>query len=191
MTLEGENWSSILLHVGTSQGNLATFKVIPQGGRYSVQLAGVVSHEGSIIRISPISADSGSPAYASQPIVAGLRDGRKINGVLLVVSEYGARISKPATGKGAHKSWDGFLVQSAAVSKFEDKGMALLTLSKDGIMRVFSIPALREIGGARLADKIDPARAAEALITSSGDIFAWSGPAEVALINIWGRGLTL
>lgn len=191
MTLEGESWSSILLHVGTQEGRLATFKVIPQGGRYSVQLAGVVAHDGPVVRIAPISADSGSPTYASQSAVAGLREGRKVNGVLLVVSEHGARISKPVSTKGAHKSWDGFVVQSAAVSRCDEDGLALVTLSSDGIARVFSIPALKEIGGARLNDQLDPYRANEALITSSGDILAWSGPAETTLLNIWGRGLVL
>jgi syntaxin-binding protein 5 len=191
MTLEGESWSSILLHVGTSFGSVATFKVIPAGGRYTVQLAGVASHEGRIVRISPLSADSGYPAYATPQVVAALREGRKVNGVLLVVSEQGARISKPATSKGAHKTWDNFVVQSAAVSNCEDIGIALVTFSDDGIARAFSIPALREIGGARLSDKMDPRRAGEALITNSGDILGWCGPAEAALVNIWGRGLTL
>src|ERR1700748_2350612 len=136
MTLEGErefyrfmlnstltliDWSSILLHVGTLQGSVATLKIIPQGGRYGAQLAGVVGHDGRIVSILPISADTGRPAYASQSAVAGLRDGQKVNGTLLVVSQQGARISKPATGKGAHKSWDHFVVESAGVSRCEDK----------------------------------------------------------------------
>lgn len=191
MTLEGEQWSSILLHVGTSLGNLATFKIIPQGGRYAVQLAGNTQHEGRIIQISPLSADSGYPAYASQQAVASLRDGRKVNGVLLVVSQNGARISKPATGKGAHKSWDHFIVQSAAVSNCEDRGIALITLSDDGAARAFSIPALREVGSVRIGNVLDPQRLRDAIITSSGDIFGWVGPAEAGLLNIWGRGLVL
>jgi syntaxin-binding protein 5 len=185
------DWSSILLHVGTQQGSLATFKLIPQGGRYSVELAGAVSHEGRILRIAPLLSDSGSPAYASPRAVAGLREGRRVNGTLLVVSRQGAWISKPATGKGAHKSWDHITVESAAVSRCDDRGVALVTLGSDGYGRAFSIPGLREIGSVRASDVLDPRRFGEATITESGDIIGWTGPAEAALVNIWGRGLVL
>lgn len=44
MTVEGEGYSSILLHVGTNVGRLATFKILPDpSGRYAVQYAGAVS----------------------------------------------------------------------------------------------------------------------------------------------------
>ena len=103
MTLEGDSkynqisrdikadlfldYSSILLHVGTANGLLVTLKILPQaGGRYGVQPAGVVAVDDRVVRIAPIQAEIGHTAYATQQSVANLRQGAKVNGVLLVVT---------------------------------------------------------------------------------------------------------
>jgi syntaxin-binding protein 5 len=192
MALEGDEYSSILLHVGTNLGHLATFKLLPEAsGGYSASFVGACSLDDRIISISPIHAESGRAAYASQSVVAGLREGRKINGVLVAVTVSGARIFKPATHKGAHKTWDEFLCDSAAVVRYEDFGYALLGLYGDGCARAYSIPALKEIGSVKVDHILDIRRFSEAVITSTGDIFGWKGPAELALINVFGVGLKL
>lgn len=189
MTLEDEEYSSILCHVGTNLGHLATFKLLPEkSGRYAVKFAGVCSLDDSVISINPMYADTGRPAYASQSAVAGLRTGLKINGVLLAVTVSGARLFRPATNKGAHKMWDQFLCDSATVVRYEDLGYALLGLYGDGCARAYSIPALKEIGSVKVSDVLDVRRFPEAIITSTGDIFGWKGPAEMALINVFGTG---
>jgi syntaxin-binding protein 5 len=192
MALEGDEYSSILLHVGTNLGHLATFKLLPEpSGGYSAKFVGACSLDDRIISISPIHAESGRAAYASQSVVAGLREGRKINGVLVAVTASGARIFKPATHKGAHKTWDEFLCDSATVVRYEDFGYALLGLYGDGCARAYSIPALKEIGSVKVDNVLDIRRFSEAVITSTGDILGWKGPAELALINIFGVGLNL
>ncbi|KAE9966062.1 hypothetical protein BLS_007235 [Venturia inaequalis] len=192
MMLDGDSYSSILLHVGTNLGHVTTFKILPEaGGRHGVHFAGVVATDDRVIRIAPLSADTGHPAYASQQAVANLRTGLKVNGVLLAVTEGGARIFKPASIKGAHKSWDEFACLSASVTRFEDRAYALVGLFADGTARAFSIPALREIGSAKVSDILDRGRLGEAVITASGDIFGWTGPSETALLNIWGTGLVV
>jgi syntaxin-binding protein 5 len=192
MALEGDDYSSILLHVGTNLGHLATFKLLPEpSGGYSASFAGACSLDDRIISISPIHADSGRAAYASQSAVAGLREGRRISGVLVAVTVSGARIFKPATHKGAHKTWDEFLCDSAAVVRYEDFGYALLGLYGDGCARAYSLPALKEIGSVKVDHILDIRRFSEAVITSTGDIFGWKGPAEMSLINVFGIGLKL
>jgi hypothetical protein len=184
MTLEDEDYSSILCHVGTSLGHLATFKLLPESsGRYSVKFAGVCSLDDKVISICPMYSESGRPAYASQAAVAGLRNGSKVNGVLLAVTHSGARLFRPANNKGAHKTWDQFLC--------EDLGHALLGLYGDGYARAYSIPALKEIGAIKVNDVLDVRRFSEAIITRTGDIFGWKGPAEMALINVFGTGMRL
>jgi syntaxin-binding protein 5 len=136
-------------------------------------------------------ADSGHPAFASQSAVSGLRSGSKVNGALLVVTRSGVRIFKPPTSKGAGKSLDNLICQAGGVSRYEDKGYALIILNSDGFARAYAIPALREIASARVAKHIDPVRYDDAIITPSGDILGWTGPAEAALINVWGKGLVL
>ncbi|RMZ70549.1 snare-dependent exocytosis [Pyrenophora seminiperda CCB06] len=190
MTLDDDEYSSILVHVGTNLGHLATFKLLPEAsGRYSVRLAGVCSLDDKIISICPMHAESGRPAYASQSAVAGLRTGTKTNGVLLAVTVSGVKLFRPATSKGAHKTFDQFLCDTATVVRYEDKGFALLGLYGDGYARAYSLPALKEIGSVKVSDVLDVRRFPEAVITPTGDILGFKGPAEVALINVFGTGL--
>jgi syntaxin-binding protein 5 len=192
MTLEGDDFSSIAVHVGTNLGHLATFKLLPEAsGRYAAKFAGVCSLDDKIVNICPMHAETGRPAYASQSAVASLRTGAKVNGVLLAVTASGARLFRPATNKGAHKTFDQFLCDTAAVVRYEDLGYALLGLYGDGCARAYSLPALKEIGTIKVSDVLDIRRFSEAIVTSTGDILGWKGPAELALINIFGRGLQL
>lgn len=180
------------MHVGTALGNLATFKVLPEStGGYKVEFVGSVYLDDKVILIAPVNATSGQPAYASQSAVGNLRNGVKVNGVLLAVTQSGVRLFKPAASKGAQKSWDEFLCYSASVTRFEDMGHALVGLFGDGYVRAYSIPGLKEIGAVRTDKFFLPQRLSEAVITSSGDIIGWKGPAEMALVNVWGSGLDL
>lgn len=84
MTLDEDNYSSICCFVGTNLGKVITFKLLPaQNGTYSVKLAGVTSLSDKIISLSPIEANTGKPAGATGQIVAGLREGRQVDGVVV------------------------------------------------------------------------------------------------------------
>lgn len=84
MTLDEDKYSSICCFVGTNLGKVITLKILPgQDGTYTAQPAGVVAFDGKVISLSPIEADTGKPALATGPIVAGLREGRQVNGVLV------------------------------------------------------------------------------------------------------------
>jgi WD40 repeat protein len=192
MSADGDSFSSLLLHVGTNKGHVATFKVVPeQGGRHGVHFAGAAALNDRVIRIAPINAQTGAFAYATQHAFGNLRNGYKVNGVLIAVTAAEARIFRPATNKGAHKSWDEFACTSAAVSRCGDGGYALVCLFQDGTARAFSIPALKEIGGAKIGDILDRNRLNDAIITETGDIFGWTGPSETTMLNIWGTGITI
>ena len=187
MNLEDEEYSSILLFVGSNYGRLATFKILPQpNGGYAVQLAGVVSLEDRIVSISPIRVDNGHPAYATQSAVGGLRSGVMVNGLLLVVTSSSARIFRPAAAKGASKAWDQYLCDSATVATFGNQDFALVGLFGDGCTRAYTIPGLKEIASIKIGHIIDVRRLGEAVITPTGDIFGWTGPSELALLNVWG-----
>lgn len=85
MTLDGDNYSSIACFVGTNQGKVATFKILPESnGGYSAQFAGVSVLSDKIISITPIEADTGSPAVATGAAMGGLRSGKQTNGTLVV-----------------------------------------------------------------------------------------------------------
>ncbi|KAF2155180.1 snare-dependent exocytosis protein-like protein [Myriangium duriaei CBS 260.36] len=192
MTLEGDNYSSIALHAGTHLGHVLTFRVIPEAsGRYGVQFAGSSQLEGRVIHLAPIAVNTGKPAYASQTAVGNLRSGFKVEGALIAVTPSEVRIFRPATQKGAHKSFDGAFCDGAVVARFQDQGFALVGLFGDGNARAFSIPALKEVGSARLDGILDVRRFADAMLTPSGDILGWTGPSELGLVSVFGTGQKL
>lgn len=138
-----------------------------------------------------MNADTGAPAYASQSAVANLRNGFKANGVILVTTQSGARIFKPASAKGAHKAWDEIMCDSAAVVQVDDRSYALVGLFGDGCARAYSIPGLKEITHVKVNHIIDTKKFSDAVITSTGDIFGWTGPSEIAFLNVRGTGQEL
>lgn len=196
MTVEGEDYSSILLHAGTHLGNLATFKVLPDpSGRYTVQYAGTVALDSSrIMYIAPINADNGKPATASQVAMGGLPNGLKVNGALVAVTPTSIHIFRPATSKGAHKSFDNYFCDNASVVRYQDQGHTLVGLFGDGKARAYSLPALRELASIDMTNinnqgvGLDPRQFYKAAISSTGTILGFTGPSEIALFNLWGTG---
>ena len=192
MIADGDEYSSILLHVGTNLGNLGTFKILPDpSGRYTVQYIGSVALNNRVMHIAPINADSGKPAAATQDTLGNLRNGIKINGVLLAVTPTSIHIFRPATSKGAHKSFDNVFCDAAGISRYQDQGYALIALFGDGKARAYSIPALREIASANLSSTMDVRRFGDAVITPTGHILGFTGPSELAQVHVWGTGQPL
>ena len=67
----------------------------------------------------------------------------------------------------------------------------MIGIFNDGNARAYSIPGLKEIGSANLKNLFDSKRLVEAVITGTGDILGWTGPSELALVNVWGAGKEL
>lgn len=192
LTLEGDDYSSICCFVGTNRGNLATFKILPTGnGTYSVSFVGATSLDGKVINISPIDADSGNPALATPAAVSKLGGASKVNGVVVAVTETSCRIFRPPTSKGAQKTWDDVLCDSAAVVKTEGRGYSIVGLFGDGNARAYSIPGLKEIARTKVDNILDMSRLHDALISPTGEVMGWVGPSEVAILNVWGTGIKL
>ncbi|EPE35895.1 WD40 repeat-like protein [Glarea lozoyensis ATCC 20868] len=188
MTLEGDNYSSIACFVGTNLGKVATFKIIPDAkGAYTAQFAGVTSLDGKIVSISPIVSSTGNRAAATGATVGSLRDGIQTHGTLVVASQKEAKIFKPASARGASKSFDDFLCESACVTEFDGHGFALVGVFADRSIHAYSIPALKEIAASKV-DKLDKSRLGSSIVTPSGCVFGWTGPSELAMLNVWGTG---
>ena len=144
-----------------------------------------------MISVSPIDAESGAPAPASQNGVAALKSGQKTNGVLVAATTSSVHIFKPSSGKSAHKGFDEFLCDSGTVAQFEDRGYAFVGLFGDGRARAYSLPALKEVGHAKVTHVLDVKRFGDAIVTPTGDVLGWTGPSEMAMLNVWGAGLSL
>lgn len=100
-----------------------------------------------------------------------------------------ARIFRPASSKGAHKSWDDLICDSAAVSHFENHGYALVGVFGN-TTRAYSLPGLKELGIQELF-ALDKSRISTTIVTQSGEILGFTGPSEIAMLNVWGTGQTL
>jgi hypothetical protein len=109
---------------------------------------------------------------------------------LATVTQTEIRIFKPATAKGASKSFDGIFCSAANVTEFELHGVAIVGVFSDRTTRAFSIPGLKEIGKAPLP-MLDPGRSTAAIVSQTGDIFGWTGPSELAVVHLWGTGKSL
>ncbi|GAO18395.1 uncharacterized protein UV8b_05417 [Ustilaginoidea virens] len=191
LTLDEDKYSSICCFVGTNLGKVMTFKLLPSGdGAYSAQLAGVVAFEGPIVSLSPIEINTGKPAVATGAIVASLREGKQIHGALVAVTQSEIRVFKPANSKGACREFDDVLCDAASVAELELQGFAVVAILGDRTARAYSLPALKEIGKANLP-MIDSSRITSAVVTPTGDVFAWTGPSELAVIHVWGTGKAL
>ncbi|KAH6605987.1 hypothetical protein Trco_005140 [Trichoderma cornu-damae] len=193
MTLDDDKYSSICCFVGTNLGKVVTLKLLPGGGgSYAAEVAGMASFDGRVVALSPIQVDTGKPAVASGPIVAGLREGRQVNGALVAgkFTEKEIRIFKPAHSKGASKEFDDIICDSACVAELELQGYAIVAAFRDGSARAYSIPGMRDLGGAKLP-MVDRTRSTASIVTQTGDIFAWAGPAEMAVVHVWGTGKEL
>ncbi|KAI1826615.1 lethal giant larvae like, C-terminal-domain-containing protein [Xylaria intraflava] len=190
LTLDEDQYSSICCFVGTQAGEIITLKLLPSGPGFKVELAGATHLSGPVVSICPIVADTGKPAVATGHTVAGLREGRHVNGLLVVVTQTEVRIFKPATAKGASKSFSDCLCSAAAVTEFELHGMALVGVFGDRTTRAFSLPGLKEIGNAPLP-MMDGSRVANSLVTEDGEVICWTGPSELAVFQAWGTGKAL
>ena len=189
----GLDYSSICLFAGTSRGRVLTFKILPsQSGRYSAACAGTAHiSDDRVVSISPIDTKSGSSAVATGHAVGGLAQGSKIDGTLVVCTMSSAHIFKPASSRGASKTFDGGFCDSANVAQYESRGFALVALFGDGTVRAFSLPGLKEIGGQRINHVLDTKRFSDAIVTGTGDVIGFSGPSEIAALNAFGTGLAL
>lgn len=141
--------------------------------------------------ISAIDAQSGSSIFATGNAVSGLHSGQKTDGVLVVATLSSAHIFRPASAKGASKTFDHAQCHSASVARYQDRGYALVALFDDGTTKAFSLPTLKEVGSTRLNHILDTKRFNDAIVTPTGDIIGWTGPSEIALLNVWGANSPL
>ncbi|KAI1435860.1 lethal giant larvae like, C-terminal-domain-containing protein [Xylaria sp. CBS 124048] len=192
LTLDEDQYSSICCFIGTKAGEVITLKLLPSGQGYKAELAGVAHLGDQVVAICPIVAETGKPAVATGHAVAGLREGKHVNGLLVVVTHTEARIFKPATAKGASKSFSDYLCSAAAVTEVEPHGgTALVGIFGDRATRAFTLPGLKEIGPGAPLPLMDGSRISNSIVTAEGEIIVWNGPSELAVFQTWGSGKEL
>jgi syntaxin-binding protein 5 len=68
--------------------------------------------------------------------------------------------------------------------------MALVGVFGDRTTRAFSLPGLKEIGNAPIP-MMDGSRISNSLVTEDGEVICWTGPSELAVLQVWGTGKEL
>ena len=72
--------------------------------------------------------------------------------------------------------------------RFETHTYTLLGLFGDGCAKIFSLPGLKQIASTNISHILDIQRFSEAIVAPNGFIYGWTGPSEMAVLNIWGTG---
>ena len=75
--------------------------------------------------------------------------------------------------------------------RYEAHTFALVGIFGDGTAKAFSVPGLKEIASADVSKILDIRRISETLVTPTGSVFGWTGPSELAALNVWGIGQDL
>lgn len=156
-----EGFSSLLMFVGTSLGgNFLTFRIVPlPSGGFQVDFAdktiGLIYRNSQeeenpgIEAIIPINASTGELAVASLEMFQRLSQGVNVPGFIVVTCKKDIRILKTGKQKLAHKVVDEANLASLVI-KFRDRGVAVASLTKNGFLKLFSIPALSDIADIKL-----------------------------------------
>lgn len=161
-----EGYSSLLMLCGTSAGgNLLVFKIVPlPSGGFEVQLADKTiglnyrssenNLDSGLDKIIPINVSNGSLAVATLDVFQRLAQGVQIQGLIVTTSARDIRVLKTPKQKLAHKVVDENCVASGLVNFRAAKGVVLALLTKNGFLKLFSLPALSELADIKLPNDV-------------------------------------
>lgn len=200
-----DEFSSIVMSVGTQAGNVLTYRLIPQRtGGYAVEAIGTfnVAPE-PLIALAPLDVAVGKSAVAQSDVMSQLSSGIVIPGALLAVTAHEARIFRQPGSKVSHKKFAFNAISAGLCYLREGDSLALVCITDASEYRVMAIPSLRDVVTRKLpfelfGDSSDtphnvrPRRPypSDSIVARMGDLFVRSGRSTAAMINIWGRGMT-
>ncbi|KAK9478801.1 lethal giant larvae like, C-terminal-domain-containing protein [Lipomyces japonicus] len=192
MALENDQFSSIVLSIGTDQGRLLNFRVVPtQSGSHAVKFISAVQLKGKVSAIIPFDTEYGVSAIASQQILLKLPQGIIINGAIIAVTAEEAKIFRLPKNKITSRSFDDKVINSGLSFLRQGDTLVLTTLTEAGFVKIYALPSLKEITALSVQNIYHLLYAPRSQIAVNGDILLGIGKNEVALLNIWGRGLSI
>lgn len=157
-----EGYSSLLMLCGTSAGgNLLVFKIVPlPSGGFEVQLADKTiglnyrsaenNQDNGLDKIIPVNTSNGALAVATLDVFQRLAQGVLVQGLIVTTSARDIRVLKTPKQKLAHKVLDDNCVASGIINFRGAKGIALALLTKNGFLKLFSLPALSDLADVKL-----------------------------------------
>lgn len=185
-----DGFSSLLLLVGTNAGgNFLCFKIVPTAsGAFEAVFADKTlglnyrsSDPGSsscLDKIMPVNSATGESAVATLEMFQRLAQGILIPGIVAISSARDLRVLKVPKQKLSHKVIDETCVCSGIVNF--GKGAVLMSLTRSGFVKIFSLPALSDLADVKLpSDTYD--RVKKALTGTAPSFVLRSGELSVGL----------
>ncbi|KAK9450747.1 lethal giant larvae like, C-terminal-domain-containing protein [Limtongia smithiae] len=189
MAIEGDSYSSIILSVGTSAGRLVTLRILPtKGGSHAVQYVATSNVKGRVFSIIPFDYEFGVSAVASQNVLSRLPQGIVIHGAIIAVSADEARIIRMPNNRAGSKSFDTAKAIAAGLSYLrQGDTLVLVIVMTGGLIKVYSLPGLRELATLSAAKYFDPRfTASSTVVCMNGDVLFGAGKNESVMFNIFG-----
>jgi syntaxin-binding protein 5 len=185
-----ERFSSVVLSVGTSLGNVYTFRIVPSGGRYSVEMVGALNvGPDPVIHLSSINMERGVSAEAFNETFSRLSTGIYVPGAILAATRSEARVFRQPQSKLSHKKFN-FTCLSAGTSYLrEGDSFAFVCVTDNSQLRIMAVPNLRDICQRELPCKLDIRYGKDSMVTRTGDIILRMDKTSGALVKIWGKGV--
>lgn len=199
---EDAKYSSILLLLGTSVGNLITFQILPGSGstslksRFQVKFLSCVDADNAKIRnIIPLNIVDGTSAVAKSREFAQLASGVLIRGLIFTVSSFGVRMFKSPNHKSAlvnfQNSQNGEIL-AADLNRVRSVGGAgalaeascLSVLFENSVVKNLLVPSLGEINSMQLPFQINRSYGTQLTVLFNGDIVVRRNETEGALVHV-------
>lgn len=190
--IDDDEFSSIVLFAGTSNGELVTYRFIPNGrGGYKVEYVNRIRvSDDPILSINAIDAERGAAALAFPHIMSKLGQDLLVPGVVVVTSARDVRVIRPSNSKMTHKRLSQYSLVGASISFLrEGDSMVLVCLTDTSEVVFLALPSLREITTRSLPYRIDPSTAVNSVFSLTGDIVIQIDAHEAGLISVFGKGV--
>ncbi|KAG5359193.1 Lethal(2) giant larvae protein-like protein SRO77 [Yarrowia sp. C11] len=190
--IDDDEFSSIVLFAGTSNGELLTYRFVPNGrGGYKVEYVNRMRIcDDKILAINAIDAEKGSAALAFPHIMAKLGQDVLIPGTVVVTSVHDVRVIRPSASKMTHKKFPQYSILGGSICFLrEGDSMALVCITDTSELVCLALPSLREMSVRKLPYRIDSQTATNSVFSLTGDIIIQIDRHEAGLISVFGKGV--
>ena len=188
-----DGYSSIIMLCGTNVGELLTFKILPNGGRFEVELVEVVQTNDAspVIYIGAFEKSSGHSCEATIEKMQMLSTGTPLVGYIVVTTSSDSRVLRIGKSKESHKSSKYQIISSSLSyipylgSKGDEKlGTVLVNFLATGEIKVMSTPDLKELKSLHSPVTLQSRFIEESSVLQNGDILVRNGQFNSVLISI-------
>ncbi|ANB12255.1 Sro7p [Sugiyamaella lignohabitans] len=155
--VEDDSYSSIVLSVGSSAGNVYTFKIVPSANGYFLDPVGHLSvGPDPILHLQPINMAYGISAVAEPENLDKLAAGVVIPGAIIAITKSEGRVFRQPSSKITHKRFTFNCISAGTSYLRENDSFALVCITDKSQLKIMAIPSMRDICTRDLPLPLDP-----------------------------------